>query len=65
MDIDNFLTNVATGNAVEAQSNIHDILSAKAFEALDGYKQEIAKAMFAPEVVSQDQEQENTDEVTG
>ena len=48
MDIDNFLTNVATGNAVEAQSNIHDLLSSKAFEALDGYKQEIAKAMFSP-----------------
>ena len=53
MDIDNFLTNVAAGNAVEAQSNIHDILSAKAFEALDGYKQDIAKAMFSPDTEEQ------------
>ena len=67
MDIDNFLNNVAAGNANDARENINDILSAKAFEALDDYKQEIAKAMFAPEVVSQDQDQdqENTDEVTG
>ena len=59
MDIDNFLTNVATGNAVEAQSNIHDILSAKAFEALDGYKQDIAKAMFSPDT---EKNQELSDE---
>lgn len=65
MDIDNFLSNVAAGNANDARENINDILSAKAFEALDGYKQEIAKLMFGPEEVSQDTEQENTDEVTG
>lgn len=65
MDIDNFLSNVAAGNANDARENINDILSAKAFEALDGYKQEIAKSMFGPEEVSQDREQENTDEVTG
>ena len=61
MEIDNFLNNVATGNAVEAQSNIHDLLSSKAFEALDGYKQEIAKAMFSPNTeITQELPDENS-----
>jgi len=59
MDIDNFLNNVAAGNANDARENINDILSAKAFEALDGYKQEIAKAMFSPDT---EKNQELSDE---
>lgn len=49
MDIETFLSNVASGNSNEARENINDILSAKAFEALDGYKQQIAQVMFNPE----------------
>ena len=61
MDIDNFLNNVAAGNANDARENINDILSAKAFEALDGYKQEIAKAMFSPNTeITQELPDENS-----
>jgi hypothetical protein len=49
MDIETFLSNVASGNSNEARENINDILSAKAFEMLDAQKQEMAQAMFSPE----------------
>lgn len=59
MDIGQFLNNVAAGNANDAKENINDILSAKAFEALDARKEELAKTMFN----HNEQELENTNEV--
>jgi restriction endonuclease S subunit len=59
MDIGQFLNNVAAGNANDAKENINDILSAKAFEALDAQKEELAKTMFN----HNEQELENTNEV--
>ncbi len=41
-----FVTQIATGDAVGAKQTMSDMLSAKAFEALDARKQEIASTLF-------------------
>ena len=37
---------LAAGKAAEAKDALNDLLSARAFEALEGKKQEIAKTLF-------------------
>jgi Xaa-Pro aminopeptidase len=49
MDIKDFLNHTAAGNAVKAQEILDDILSNKAFEALDEKKTQIAKTLYATE----------------
>ena len=39
MDVATFIDNVTSGNALEAKESLNDLLSAKAFEALDAKKQ--------------------------
>jgi len=46
MDTQSFIDRVAAGNAVEAQQVLNDLLSAKAFEALDAKKVELAQIIF-------------------
>lgn len=46
MDTGTFLNKVAAGEAAEAKDILNDLLSAKAFEALDAKKTEIAQALF-------------------
>jgi len=46
MDTQTFIDRVAAGNAVEAQQVLNDLLSAKAFEALDAKKVELAQNIF-------------------
>lgn len=46
MDTQSFIDRVAAGNAVEAQQVLNDLLSAKAFEALDAKKVELAQTIF-------------------
>ena len=46
MDTQTFIDRVAAGNAVEAQQVLNDLLSAKAFEALDAKKVELAQTIF-------------------
>ena len=38
MDVQNFINSVATGNAIEAKQNLNDLLSARAFDALESKK---------------------------
>lgn len=45
----NFIDMVAQGNNTEAKSTLEDILSAKAFEALDAKKQQLASNIFKTE----------------
>jgi hypothetical protein len=47
MDVQKFIQSVASGNASEAKDILNDVLSARAFEALDVKKQEIAKAIYS------------------
>ena len=42
----NFIDQIATGDALGAKNSMADMLSAKAFEALDARKQELATALF-------------------
>lgn len=46
MNIQDFISQVASGDAAQAKDTLNDILSAKAFEALDAKKQELAKTIF-------------------
>lgn len=45
----NFIDMVAQGNNTEAKSTLEDILSAKAFEALDNKKRELSSNIFKTE----------------
>ena len=58
MDIQNVINNIAAGDSAAAKEGIENVLSAKAFDALQGRKQEIASTLFG----GKDQSDE---EVTG
>lgn len=49
MNIDDIINNIAAGDNVAAKESIENVLSAKAFDALQGRKQEIASALFGGE----------------
>jgi hypothetical protein len=46
MNVQDFISQVASGDSAQAKETLNDILSAKAFEALDAKKQELAKSVF-------------------
>ncbi len=46
METTTFIDQLAAGEAAEAKSTLTDLLSKRAFEALDAKKVEIAKTMF-------------------
>ncbi len=59
MDIKDVINNIAAGDNIAAKEGIENVLSAKAFDALQGRKQEIAATLFG----GQEQEsEENTDD---
>ena len=47
MDAKTFIQSVATGNAAEAKDILNDILSSRAFEALDAKKVDIAQSLYS------------------
>ncbi len=49
MDTQNFIHQVATGNAVGAKELLNDLLASRAFEALDTKKIELAQALYSGE----------------
>ena len=58
MEIEDVINNIAAGDSAAAKESIENVLSAKAFDALQGRKQEIASTLFG----GKDQSDE---EVTG
>lgn len=62
MDISQFIDNVVAGNAAAAKENLNDILSARAFEAIDGQKKELAKSLFGGNSEESEVEVQNTEE---
>ena len=56
-----FIDQIATGDAISAKNTMSDILSAKAFEALDIRKQELAASLFGSQV---EEEVEELDELS-
>lgn len=61
METSQFIDQLAAGEAAQAKETLTDILSAKAFEALENRKIEIAKSAFGG--IEQEQEQEDEDQV--
>lgn len=54
MDLQEMINHIAAGNSVAAKESIENVLSAKAFDALQSRKQEIASTLFG----GQEQESE-------
>lgn len=46
MTTETFINQLASGQAADAKETLADLLSARAFEALDARKQELASALF-------------------
>jgi hypothetical protein len=55
MDIQNIINSIAAGENLDAKEGLENVLSTKAFDALQDRKQEIASALYA----GQDQTSEN------
>jgi hypothetical protein len=49
MEVSKFIDSVASGSAIEAKDVLNDLLSSRAFEALDVKKTEIAQSLFGGE----------------
>ena len=62
MDTQTFINQVAAGNAVGAKDLLNDILAAKAFEALDAKKIEMAQTLFTGEEETSEPEVQDTEE---
>ncbi len=68
MDIQDIINNIAAGENVAAKEGIENVLSAKAFDALQGRKQEIAATLFggkeqeSEEVTGDEESEEATEE---
>ena len=62
MDIKSFIDNVAAGNAAEAKEGLNDLLSARAFEAIDGRKTELAQNLFGTKEEPTEVEIQGTEE---
>lgn len=61
MDVSNFINSVASGNAIDAKENLNDLLSARAFEALDAKKIEMAQSLFTDKEEVQDTKETETE----
>jgi hypothetical protein len=57
-NINNFINSIAAGDNVTAKEELEELLSSKAFDALQGRKQEIASTLFG----GQEEEQEEYSE---
>ena len=58
MDIKDIINNIAAGDNIAAKEGIENVLSAKAFDALQGRKQEIATTLFGGK-------EQESEEITG
>ena len=47
MDTQNFINQVATGDAAGAKETLNDLLSSRAFDMLDAKKIELAQALYS------------------
>ena len=59
MDIKDVINNIAAGDNIAAKEGIENVLSAKAFDALQGRKQEIAATLFGGK---EQESEENADD---
>jgi len=61
METSEFIDNLAAGNAAAAKEALNDMLSARAFEALEGRKVELAKNLYNGKEESNDSDIEVQD----
>ena len=64
MDTQTFLNQVAAGDALAAKETLNDLLSAKAFEALDAKKIELSQSVFTGKEEVAEPEVQDTEETT-
>ena len=62
MELKDIINNIAAGDSAAAKEGIENVLSAKAFDALQGRKQEIASTLFGGK--EQGDEEVTSDEET-
>ena len=63
MEIKDVINNIAAGDSAAAKESIENVLSAKAFDALQGRKQEMAATLFGGQEQS-NEEIANDEETT-
>jgi len=63
MDIQNFINQIAAGDNVEAKDTLDGVLSAKAFDALQAHKKDLATTIFGGKEEDQEVE-EDSEEVS-
>jgi len=63
MNAQDFINSVATGNAAEAKDTLNNLLSARAFEALETKKIEIAQTLFGGYQVEEEVEDLNESDI--
>jgi hypothetical protein len=61
MDIQQFIQQTMDGNVVQAKDTLKDVLSARAYEALDAKKQQIAKTLYDNGESAEVQDTEDTE----
>jgi mRNA-degrading endonuclease RelE of RelBE toxin-antitoxin system len=61
MDVKTFIDSVASAHASDAKEALNDMLSARAFEALEARKIELAQSLFANEAIEEEVEQIDED----
>ena len=62
MDTQTFINQVAAGDASDAKDLLNDLLAAKAFEALDAKKIEMAQTLFTGNEETSEPEVQDTEE---
>lgn len=61
MTTSTFIDQLAAGQAAEAKETLTDLLSARAFEALDARKQEMASTLFGGQPQEEPQEEQTAE----
>ena len=64
MDTQTFIQQVAAGDAAAAKETLNDLLSNRAFEALDAKKVEIAQSLYGSQAEETVEAEEPTEEET-
>jgi hypothetical protein len=64
MDIQDVINNIAAGENVAAKEGIENVLSAKAFDALQARKQEMAATLFGGQEQDTEETTDNEEKVT-
>jgi hypothetical protein len=64
MEIQDIINNIAAGDSIAAKEGIENVLSAKAFDALQGRKQEMATTLFGGQEQSGEENANDEEETT-